>query len=94
MTEKKSAQPRILKGIVVSDKMDKTVVVRVDRFKLHRLYKKQYKVSKRYKAHDAKGEAHVGDAVRICQIRPMSKDKRWMVVSESRQAEAKGDPQS
>lgn len=67
-------------GIVVSDKMDKTVVVSVDRFKTHPLYKKQMKRSTRFKAHDESNECGVGDKVRIMETKPLSKDKRWRVV--------------
>ena len=71
---------RRLQGVVVSDKMAKTVVVRVDRTKLHPKYKKRYTMSKKYKAHDEKGEYHVGDKVTLEETRPISKDKRWRVV--------------
>ena len=72
-------QHRKLEGIVTSDKMMKTVVVRVDRVKTHKKYGKQYTVSKKYKAHDAKGEYHTGDKVVIVATRPMSAGKRWKV---------------
>ncbi|MBU4332695.1 30S ribosomal protein S17 [Patescibacteria group bacterium] len=71
---------RTLEGIVVSDKNDKTVVVRVDRVKMHSKYHKRFTVSKRYKAHDAKNEYKVGDRVLIQECRPLSKDKRWRIV--------------
>jgi len=71
-----------LKGVVVSDKMQKTVVVAVTRLKLYPKYKKQYKLTTKYKAHDEKGEYHAGDKVVISQTRPMSKDKRWRVVGK------------
>ena len=74
---------RTLKGIVVSDKMQKTVVVAVTRLKKHPKYKKYYKVTKRFKAHDEKGEYHTGDKVIIQETRPMSKEKRWRVFSRS-----------
>lgn len=73
---------RVLKGIVVSDKMQKTVVVEVLRLKKHPKYKKYFKVSKRFKAHDAEGKYHVNDKVLIQETRPISKDKRWMVLSK------------
>ncbi len=66
-----------LQGIVVSDKMDKTVVVEITTRKLHALYKKYVKSSKRIKAHDEQNEAHVGDTVRVVESRPLSRDKRW-----------------
>ena len=63
----------------MSDKMDKTVVVVVERTKTHPMYHKRFTVSKRYKAHDAKNEYHVGDMVIIEAARPMSATKRWKV---------------
>ena len=69
-----------LKGIVVSDKMDKTVVVSVTRFVKHPLYGKFYKVSKKYKAHDEENKYKVGDNVEIVETRPISKDKHFRVV--------------
>ena len=72
---------KVREGIVVSDKMDKTVVVVENTMKLHKLYKKRVKTSKRYKAHDELNECHVGDKVRIMETRPLSKDKRWRLVN-------------
>ncbi len=72
-------QKRILKGEVVSNKMDKTVVIKVSRLKVHPKYKKRYKITKRFKAHDEKNECHVGDKVIIEETRPLSKGKRWKV---------------
>lgn len=69
-----------LKGIVVSDKMQKTVVVKVERQVRHPRYKKVYKVHKRYKAHDEKEEYKVGDKVFIEECRPLSKEKKWRVI--------------
>jgi small subunit ribosomal protein S17 len=69
-----------LTGIVVSDKMQKTVVVKVERIKLHPKFKVHYKISKKYKAHDEKNECKVGDKVIIEECRPLSKEKRWRVV--------------
>jgi small subunit ribosomal protein S17 len=69
-------------GIVVSDKMTKTVVVKVDSRKRHPKYKKAYTVSRKYKAHDENGEYHVGDKVVIESIRPMSKEKKFKVLSK------------
>jgi len=71
---------RTLKGVVVSDKMTKTVVVAITRLKKHPKYKKYYKVTKRLKAHDEKGSYHVGDKVIIQETRPMSKEKRWKIL--------------
>ncbi|MEK7069340.1 MAG: 30S ribosomal protein S17 [Patescibacteria group bacterium] len=72
---------KVLKGVVISDKMDKTVVVSVSRFVKHPLYGKFYKVSKKYKAHDENNKHKVGDTVEIVSTRPISKDKRFRVVS-------------
>ena len=71
-----------LQGIVVSDKMQKTVVVEVTRIKLDPKYKKRYKVNKRYKAHDEKDEYKTGDKVIIEECRPISREKRWKVVKK------------
>lgn len=76
---RKSRKARV--GTVVSDKMDKTVVVEVVRQFPHRLYKKIIKRSKRFKAHDEENACGVGDVVRIMETRPMSKQKRWRVVT-------------
>lgn len=73
---------RTLQGTVVSVKMDKTALVRVDRMKMHSKYKKQFKLSRKYKVHDEKGECKVGDVVRFEETRPLSKDKRWRLVSK------------
>lgn len=67
-------------GVVVSDKMDKTIVVQVERQVRHPLYVRVVRRSKRYKVHDAAGEARVGDRVRIMETRPLSKDKHWRLV--------------
>jgi len=66
-------------GMVVSDRMDKTVVVRVERLVLHPVYKKYVKRRTTYKAHDEKNEYRVGDRVEIVETRPLSKEKRWRV---------------
>ena len=67
-------------GKVVSDKMDKTVVVAVEALEQHKLYKKAVKTTVNFKAHDENNDAHVGDKVSIMETRPLSKDKRWRVV--------------
>jgi small subunit ribosomal protein S17 len=67
-------------GLVVSDKMQKTVVVQIDRRVPHPVYGKMVTRSKKYKAHDEENSAKVGDRVRIMETRPLSKDKRWRVV--------------
>ncbi len=74
---------RKLSGIVVSDKMDKTVVVRVDRISAHPKYHKQFTVSKKYHAHDPKNEYKVGDQVVIEAMRPLSATKRWKVIAKA-----------
>lgn len=71
---------RKLIGVVTSDKMQKTVIVRVERIKKHPRYKRRFKVHKKYKAHDEKGEFKIGDKVIIEECRPISKDKRWKVI--------------
>lgn len=76
----KAKKGRILKGVVVSDKMKKTVVVRVSRFVEHPRYKKFYQVSKKYKAHDEENKYKVGDKVEIVETRPISKDKKFAVI--------------
>jgi len=66
-------------GVVVSDKMDKTVVVKIDRLVKHRVYNKYIKRSAKYKAHDDDNSCKIGDRVLIVESRPLSKDKRWKV---------------
>ncbi len=67
-------------GRVVSNKMQKTIVVAVESLKKHRIYKKTYKVTRKFKAHDEENTANIGDIVRIEETRPLSKDKRWRLV--------------
>ncbi|UVI29807.1 30S ribosomal protein S17 [Paenibacillus spongiae] len=67
-------------GKVVSDKMDKTIVVAVETYKKHNLYHKRIKYTKKYKAHDENNEAKIGDTVKIMETRPLSKDKRFRLV--------------
>ncbi|MCX6797334.1 MAG: 30S ribosomal protein S17 [Candidatus Doudnabacteria bacterium] len=71
-----------LVGVVVSDKMDKTVVVKVDERKRHPKYKKAYTVSKKFKAHDEKNEYHIGDKVVIESVRPYSREKKFKVIGK------------
>ncbi len=73
-------QQRVIEGTVVSDKMDKTVVVTVVRRKKHRLYRKVINLTQRFKAHDENNECRLGDRVRIQESRPLSRDKRWRVI--------------
>ena len=72
---------RKLRGTVVSNKMDKTVVVAVERLVEHPLYRKKYTVTTKFKAHDEKNECQIGDLVEITETRPLSRDKRWAVAS-------------
>ncbi|MCR9162231.1 MAG: 30S ribosomal protein S17 [Nannocystaceae bacterium] len=72
---------RFMQGIVVSDKMDKTIVVQVTRRYRHPKYKKYVNERVRYKAHDEQNTAKVGDKVRIIESRPLSRDKRWRLTS-------------
>lgn len=74
---------RVLQGVVVSDKNEKTVVVRVDRRVRHPIYKKTIRRSKKYSAHDENNQFKVGDVVQIVESRPHSKTKRWEVLYEA-----------
>lgn len=78
--ERIPVKKRRLAGVVVSDKMQKTAVVRVDRLRQHPKYLKYYQVSRKFKAHDEKGEYHVGDRVIIEETRPLSKEKKWRIA--------------
>ncbi|MCZ0718063.1 30S ribosomal protein S17 [Aerococcus sp. YH-aer221] len=78
MTERNDR--KVLQGRVVSDKMEKTIVVQVDTFKFHPTYGKRIKYSKKYKAHDENNSAKNGDIVRIMETRPLSKDKYFRLV--------------
>lgn len=80
MPEKTTQLSRTFIGQVVSALMNKTVIVRVDTMVLHPKYNKNYKISKRYAAHDEKGLAKKGDKVQIAECRPISKTKRWRLV--------------
>lgn len=71
---------KVLVGKVVSDKMEKTIVVAVETYKMHSLYHKRIKYTKKFKAHDEKNEAKIGDVVKIMETRPISKDKCWRLV--------------
>ena len=70
------------KGTAVSDKNDKTIIVRVDTFKMHPTYKKRYKSSQRYKVHDEKNQFKTGETVEFVSCRPLSKDKKWRVINK------------
>jgi len=71
---------KVRTGVVVSDKMDKTVLVKIDRAVRHRVYAKTVRRSSKLVAHDEANEAHVGDTVRVMETRPLSKSKRWRVL--------------
>ena len=73
---------RRFSGVVVSDKMDKTIIVRVAQTKVHPKYGKRYGVSRQYHVHDEKGIYHTGDAVEFVECRPLSKTKRWKVAEK------------
>ncbi|WP_132548316.1 30S ribosomal protein S17 [Pectinatus cerevisiiphilus] len=78
MSERNERKTKI--GKVVSDKMEKTVVVAVEDLEQHALYKKSIKKTVKFKAHDENNDAHIGDTVSLMETRPLSKDKRWRVV--------------
>lgn len=71
---------KVVEGVVVSDRMDKSISVVVERTEKHRRYKKYVRRRTSYMAHDEKNEARAGDRVRICQARPLSKRKRWRLI--------------
>ena len=75
--------PKQLTGTIVSDKMQKTRIVLVERIKQHPKYKKRLRAHKRFKAHDEKEEYHTGDKVVIQESRPLSKDKRWIILKKA-----------
>jgi small subunit ribosomal protein S17 len=76
----KKVNKKVFTGIVVSDKMDKTIVVSIESMARHRLYKKYVQMTKKIKAHDEKNEAGIGDKVKVIESRPISKDKKWTLV--------------
>ncbi|HQE05366.1 MAG: 30S ribosomal protein S17 [Tepidanaerobacteraceae bacterium] len=78
---------KVRTGVVVSDKMDKTIVVAVERLMRHPLYGKIIKRTKKFKAHDENNECRVGDVVTIMETRPLSRHKRWRLVKIIRKAE-------
>ena len=79
-TNKDRNRRKVRTGVVVSDKMDKTVLVRIDRTVTHPLYRKTVRRSSKLAAHDEQNDAHVGDTVRVVETRPISKSKRWRIV--------------
>ncbi len=80
MEKTQNTGKKVFTGVVVSDKMDKTVVVKITTKKLHPLYKKYVTSSVKYKAHDEQNDAHIGDTVSIKECRPVSKDKCWTLT--------------
>lgn len=88
MSERRVSRGKRFVGSVVSDKMEKTVVVRVERLVRHPLYGKVLRRAKKYKAHDAENSCRVGDVVRIVESRPLSREKRWVVEEILKRAEA------
>ena len=81
---------RTLHGKVVSDKMDKTVVVAVSTLKEHPIYRKKYKVTTKFKAHDETNSCVIGDLVEITETRPISRDKHWLVARKVSVTEMEG----
>jgi small subunit ribosomal protein S17 len=77
----RKSHKRILQGKVFSNKADKTIVVKIERQVAHPLYKKYYKKTKKIMAHDEKNECNIGDTVRVRECRPLSRKKRWELVS-------------
>jgi len=86
---KQNIKKRKIEGTVISDKMNKTVVVEVQRFKKHPLYHKVLKVSKRFKVHNENNEARIGDKVLIEETRPLSKEKKWKLIQIIKKSENK-----
>jgi len=80
MNQENKINKRILKGVVVSDKMAKTIVVSVERIKTHPIYKRRYITVKKYKAHDPEKKYKIGDKVIIQECKPISKEKKWIVL--------------
>jgi len=81
-------QKRVLIGRVLSNRMDKTVVVEVERKQRHRLYGKVITARKKYKAHDAENACQIGDMVKMIEARPLSREKRWLVTDILERASA------
>jgi len=73
---------RILQGVVVSDKADKTAIVKVERRFMHPIYKKTVRTSKKYAAHDESNSCRLGDLVRIIESRPISRTKSWVILRD------------
>jgi small subunit ribosomal protein S17 len=77
---KSTGQQRVRQGVVVSDKADKTITVKIEVARRHRVYKKIVRTSSTLHAHDERNEAHTGDTVRVVESRPLSRSKRWRLV--------------
>ncbi|MFO7941694.1 MAG: 30S ribosomal protein S17 [Bacillota bacterium] len=86
-TTQTTSNRKVRRGVVVSDKMDKTVVVEVEARIKHPLYGRRVRRTKRFKAHDERNECRTGDLISITETRPLSKDKRWRVLEIVRRAE-------
>jgi len=80
MSEQRDNAKQVYQGYVVSDKQDKTIVVRVDTYRMHPLYKKRVRYSKKFYAHDEKNQAKENDIVKIMQTRPLSKNKKFRLL--------------
>lgn len=92
MVETKARRRASKVGVVTSDKMEKSVVVRVDRIVMHKLYKRYVKRSARFMAHDGQNRCKIGDTVEIAESRPLSANKRWRVVRIVRRASGAAQP--
>ena len=90
MEKTQTTKGKILSGVVVSDKMQKTVVVRVDDLRRHPLYHKVVRYSSSFKAHDEDNACNIGDVVKIVETRPLSKDKNWRIVEIIQKADIVG----
>ena len=88
MSQEVESNKRIITGTVVSNKMDKTVVVSVERKFIHRTFKKVVKRTKKFKCHDEKNECSVGDFISMREVRPLSKTKRWNLEKVLKTAQA------
>ena len=77
---KTQSTKRRFQGVVVSSAMDKTIVVKIDRVRIHSLYKKRFTVTEKFKVHDERNQFKVGDVVDFVECRPLSKDKKWQVL--------------
>jgi small subunit ribosomal protein S17 len=87
MAEQRTTAQRERQGVVVSDKMDKTIVVQVSAVKPHKQYRKVIRTTDRLKAHDERNEAQVGDTVLVRECRPLSRDKTWRLIKVLQRAE-------